>query len=243
MGREPRTPVTVETPLFSGPIDLLLQLAHQGQVDLREIELGDLAERYLARARRELDLDEATDFLWYLSQLVELKARLLLPKPPVEEAPAEPEPTEEELQQRLEERLEEYRTFKEVAQALAELEAIQSQVFTRPPDAEPEPLPLEGLSIEDLFSAFRQVLDRATDTVGEIRAEPVTVAEKMAAIHRLLRVEREGLLFGQLFPAGTSTLEVVVTFLALLELIKRREVRVKQPKPFAQIRIFPREQG
>lgn len=232
--------MTVETPVFSGPIDLLLQLAHQGQVDVREIQLGELAEQYLDRARHELDLDEATDFLWFLAQLVELKARMLLPKPVVEAPPPEVE-SDDALRERLAERLEEYRAFKEAAAALAELEAVQSRVFTRPPGAEAEPLPLEGLSLDDLFSAFRQVLERARDTVGEIRAEPVTVAEQMAAIQRLVRIERGGLLFSQLFPRAATTLEVVVTFLALLELIKRRQVRVKQPKPFAQIRIFPVE--
>ncbi len=226
---------TVKLPQFEGPLDLLLSLAQQGQVDLREIPLGQIAEDYLASTGSSLDLEEATEVLWVLAAMVEMKSRLLVPKPtapdelPVEEAPSD-------LQERLEEKLVEYRAFKEVASALRALEDAQHRIFARGTLVSEEVI-LEGVSLEDLFRAFRQVLERAKEEVGEVFTEEVKVADKMQAILDLLAAQPEGVQFPALFGAGRSKLEIIVTFLALLELIKERRVRALQPKPFADIRL------
>ncbi len=228
---------SVKLPQFEGPIDLLLTLAQQGQVDLRDIPLGQIAEDYLAGTRGGLDLEEATEVLWMLAAMIEMKSRLLVPKP---ETPEEPLPEAEEpsdLQERLEEKLQEYRAFKEVASALRALEDYQHRVFARSPGDDPNAVFLEGVTLGDLFRAFQQVLERAQEQVGEIPAEEVKVAERMQGILALLGRHPEGVVFGDLFPTTATKLEVIVTFLALLELIKNRRARAAQPQTFAPIRI------
>jgi len=229
---------TVKLPQFEGPLDLLLSLVQQGQVDLREVPLGRIAEDYLAAARTQLDLEEATEVLWMLAALIEMKSRLLVPKPTTPEEPI-PEPEEPfDLNEHLEEKLEEYRAFKEVATALRALEDYQHRVFARPETDDPNAVFLEGVSLDDLFRAFQQVLERAKDEVGEIPTEEVKVAERMEAILDLLGQHREGVLFSDLFKASATKLNVIVTFLALLELIKNRRIRAQQPQRFAAIRLM-----
>jgi len=228
---------TVTLPQFTGPLDLLLSLAQQGQVDLREIPLGQIAEEYVAAAGAQIDLDEATEVLWMLAAMIEMKSRLLVPKDETPIEPIEGEGTPSDLQERLEGQVQEYRAFKEVTHALRALEEYQRKVFARPKEGDSGEVLLQGVTIDDLFRAFQQVLERAREQVGEIPAEEIKVADRMDAILRLLAQRREGVGFPELFSAQAGTLEVIVTFLALLELIKQRRVSAQQPKPFAMIRL------
>jgi len=232
---------SVKLPQFEGPLDLLLSLAQQGQVDLREIPLATIAEEYLAATGETFDLDEATEVLWMLAAMIEMKSRLLVPKT---EAPAEPleaAPEASDLQERLAQQAAEYRAYKEVTSALRALEDYQKQIFARPRGADSGEVVLEGVTLEDLFHAFRAVLERARTHVGEIAAEEIKVADRMEAILAQLHASPEGVAFPDLFARSGSTLEVIVTFLALLELIKQRRVRAEQPKPFAAILLMPAE--
>jgi len=229
-------PYIVKIPQFEGPLDELLTLAQQGSVDLREIPLARIAEAYLAGTEHHVDLEEATEVLWMLAAMIEMKSRLLVPKPDI---PAEPLPLEEpsDLEARLEEKLQEYRAFKEVASALRALEDYQHRIFARPPGDDPNAVFLEGVTLDDLFRAFQQVLERAREEVGEITAEEVKVAERMEAILTQLAQHPQGVVFADLFAAAATKLQVIVTFLALLELIKNRRVRAQQPQTFAPIRV------
>lgn len=229
---------TVKLPQFEGPIDLLLNLAQQGQVDLREIPLGQIAEEYVASTGVHLDLDEATEVLWVLAAMIEMKSRLLVPKDETPVEPAEADAAASDLQDRLEERLHEYRAFKEVSSALRALEEYQQKVFARPKEGDSGEVILEGVTVDDLFHAFQQVLERAREHVGEIPAEEIRVADRIEAILRLLGEHPQGVEFPRLFSDRAGTLEVIVTFLALLELIKLRRVSAEQPQPFATIRIM-----
>lgn len=228
---------TVSVPGFEGPLDLLLNLVQQGQVDLREIPLGRIAEDYLAGARGSLDLEEATEVLWMLAAMIEMKSRLLVPRPVTPEDAVIVEEQASDLQERLEERLVEYRAFKEVAAALHALEDYQHRVFARQGADDLGEVILEGVTVDDLFRAFQKVLERAREEVGEIAAEEVRVAERMEAILALLAAHPKGVRFTALFVDRATTLEVIVTFLALLELIQGRRVRARQPRPFAEIHL------
>jgi len=228
---------SVKLPQFEGPLDLLLTLAQQGQVDLREIPLGQIAEDYLAASRAHLDLEEATGVLWALAAMVEMKARLLVPRPQAPEEPLEPEGEPGDLQERLQEQAQEYRAFKDVTAALRALEEVQRRVFARPKAGDAGEALLAGVTLDDLFRAFQQVLERAREQVGEIPAEEIRVADRMEAILALLAASPDGVEFPQLFAPTAGTLEVIVTFLALLELIKQRRVSAQQPRPFAVIRL------
>ncbi len=233
---EGRSP-TVKAGGFEGPIHELVRRAHAGEVDLREVDLASLVRGYLEGMRQEVDLEEATEFLWAAAVLVEMKSRLLLPPKP---APPEAPPEEAaDLEERLRQHLEEYRVFREAAEALAALEAVQRRVFTRPADqTSAGELPLVGLTVDDLFAAFRRVLQRSQRRVEEVPAEGVTVADRMRAILAALASAPEGVLFEALFEPESPRIVVIVTFLALLELVRRRRVRVAQTEPFGPIRLY-----
>jgi segregation and condensation protein A len=225
----------VHTTTFDGPLDQLLQRAQQGEVDLQTIPLAEIAADYLAHSRRAFDVEDATETLWTLAALIELKARALLPQaPPPEEPPAD-EPGD--LDALLEERLTAYRAFKDVATALRALEAFQQKVFLRPADEPQDPL-LSGIALTDLFRAFQEVLSRREAKEEEVPVEGITVADQMTAVLALLAEVVDGLPFEGLFPAEATRLEIVVTFLALLELIRLFRVRVRQDGPFGIIRVY-----
>ncbi len=230
------TGYAVKVPGFEGPLDLLVTLAHQGKIDLTTISLADLTSEYLERTRTSLDLNEATEALWMLAALVEMKAKLLLPKAP----PPEPLPEAEsgELPEQLEEKLADYRAFKEAAEALRALEDLQKRIFVRSPRGDPPELLLEGVTVDDLFRAFEEVLKRVrSQRAAEVADEPVRVADRKAAILEALMQSPEGLEFADLFPLRVTTVFIVVTFLALLELIKERLIRVQQASPLAPILV------
>jgi segregation and condensation protein A len=234
---EGRSP-TVKAGEFEGPIHELVRRAHAGEVDLREVDLASMVRGYLEGLRQEVDLEEATEFLWAAAVLVEMKSKLLLPPKP---APPEAPPEEEaaDLEERLRQHLEEYQVFREAAEALAALEAVQRRVFTRPADqTSAGELPLVGLTVDDLFAAFRRVLERSQTRVEEVPAEGVSVADRMRAIMAALASAPEGVLFEALFEPESPRIVVIVTFLALLELVRRRRVRVAQTEPFGPIRLY-----
>ncbi|MDR7420611.1 MAG: ScpA family protein [Armatimonadota bacterium] len=235
--RSPVEGYTVKVPGFEGPLDLLVTLAHQGKIDLAQVPLAELTAEFLEKTKRSMDLNEATEALWMLAVLVEMKAKLLLPKPPAPEPL--PETGGSDLVEKLEDQLGEYRAFKEAADALKALEEFQRRVFVRTPQAEPAELLLEGLSVDDLFKAFQTVLARVRkERAAEVADEPVRVADRKAAILDALRGAPGGVEFSALFPPRVTAVFVVVTFLALLDLIKDRAIRVQQASPLAPIFVM-----
>jgi segregation and condensation protein A len=133
----------------------------------------------------------------------------------------------------------EYLRFRDAAQALRVLEDVQKQIFTRPPDV-PEPsgeVLLDGVSLDDLFAAFAQVLRRTQEAPQELPGEEFTVGQKMDTIVAALRRAGGGAAFWTLFRGSASRLEIIVTFLALLELIKLRRIRARQQEAFGEIEI------
>jgi segregation and condensation protein A len=222
---------------FEGPLDLLVQLAHQGRIDLTDVSLSELASEFLVKTRSALDLNEATEALWMLAALVEMKAKALLPKPVAVEPP--PETETGSLPEKLEERLADYRAYKEAADALRALEEVQQNVFSRAPTERPVELILEGVTVDDLFKAFHAVLTRVKkNRQAEVADEPVRVADRRIAILDALRAAPNGVEFNTLFPHTASLVFIIVTFLALLDLIKDRAVGVQQSAPLAPIKLF-----
>ncbi len=229
----------VQCEAFEGPLDLLVSLAYRGQIDLQRVPLRRLAEEYLERARVAPALEQATEVLVQLAILSDLKARTLVPKAPPAETPPPAEEAPSDLRDRLGAQMAEYLQFREAAQALRVLEDIQSQVFARPAGA-PSPgddVLLDGVTLQDLFAAFAQVLQRAHEAPSEIQGEQFTVEGKMTAVQSLLRSSGGALAFGLLFRDGASRLEIIVTFLALLELIKQRRIRARQTQVFGEIEV------
>lgn len=229
----------VQCGVFEGPLDLLVTLAYRGQIDLQSVSLCPLAEAYLERTRQSPDLEEATEVLVQLAVLADLKARTLVPKAPAPETPPQPDEAPSDLSDRLGAQMAEYLKFREAAQALRALEEVQTQIFARPPDVRDPTgdVLLEGITLQDLFSAFAQVLQRAREAPQEIAGEAFTVEEKMETVVAVLGAAGGTVVFGALFRDGASRLEIIVTFLALLELIKQRRLRARQPRAFGEIEV------
>ena len=234
----------VDADLYEGPLPLLVELAKLNLVDLFLVKLVDLTQAYLARIKAAgVDLNALAEPLPLLGNLVALKARGLLPAPPQTDEDDEVPVSLEELERRLKE----YEQFKTVAQLLAELHALQHRHFTRARDeasledgaAEAGEGPCE-VGITDLMSAFAKVLDKAAAPVYEVQAEPWTVEMKVQELRMLLTVKRQ-VTFLELFTPEKSKLELVVTFLALLELIRQRLAHDVQEREFDDIMIAFRD--
>jgi len=235
----------VDADIYEGPLPLLLELAKFNLIDVFLIKLVDLTQDYLDRVKRSgLDLNELAEPLPLLGNLMAIKARALLPKPPIVEEEEVPVSLEE-----LERRLKEYEQFKTVAQLLSELHTLQHKHFTRPQgraevtgdaleavaDHARQPSAME-VGLVDLMSAFGKVLQRAHAPVYEVQSEPWTVEMKLEQLRMQLTIKRQ-MRFIDLFSGQHSPLELVVTFLALLELMRQRLARAIQEQPFADIVI------
>jgi segregation and condensation protein A len=229
----------VQLDVFEGPLDLLLHLIQKHELDIYDIPVALITQQYLeyVELMKNLDMEIAGEFLVMASTLTHIKSRMLLPQ-------AEGEQGEDGVDPRaaLVQRLLEYKKFKDAALSLEQKEALWSQVFSRPPDTAPdvpgddEPL-LFDFHLFDLLSALRDVLSRVPEGQFEITAESVSITEKISLILSKLE-EAESMLFADLFAESTSKLQVIATFLALLELMKTRVVKAVQVEQFGAIRLM-----
>ena len=229
----------VEADLYEGPLPLLVELTRLRLIDVFLVKLVNLTRDYLACVKVEgIELNALSEPLPLLGHLLALKARGLLPEPPKLDDEEEVPISLEELERRLKE----YEQFKTVAQLLAELHALQHQHFTRSPSEvtlHPDPSVGEApfdVSLTDLMSAFAKVVSKATAPVYEVTTEPWTVEMKAQELRVLLTVKGQ-VRFLDLFTPQQTKLELVVTFLALLELIRQRVVRAVQERVFSDIVI------
>jgi len=233
----------VRLPVFEGPLDLLLYLLQRDQIDIYNIPIARITAQFLdyLSLLESLNLEVAGEFLVMAATLLEIKSRMLLPRPASEAEEAEEGP---DPRAALVERLLEYRKYQEAAASLSERAEFQRWVFSRSLLGEDEEgggyLMLNAATAVDLWSALQQVLARAeASPVAELRRPRVTVAMKIAHIAaRLREADEEGLDFLDLFAQDVTRIEVIVTFLALLEMMRRQMIRVLQKRAFGAIRIY-----
>lgn len=230
----------VKLEIFEGPLDLLLYLVKRDEVDIYDISIERIAQQYLEymEAFKALDLELAGEFLVMASNLLYLKSRSLLP---VDQQPPEEEAEDDDPRWELIRQLVEYKKFKEAAASLGVREALQSSVYARMADTnEPPPeRPLGEVSIFDLINAFNAVLKRIsneTEDLREIFEENFTVGDKIEFIMKMTEAG-VALKFTELFVNAASRAEVVVTFLALLELVRLKQLRCVQEGPFGEIEL------
>jgi|SRR5881396_618763 len=232
----------VQFEVFEGPLDLLLYLVKKEEVDIYQVNLTKIATQFIEyiELMRELDLEVAGEFLVMASTLMYIKSRELLPLD--QQVLAEGEEEEEDPRWDLIRQLVEYKKFKDAAAQLHQREAEQEKIFPRLPgklEFEPSgPPPRPEVSLFDLINAVSNVLKRFQQREGarDIFEDKWTVSEKIELLGRTI-AERPALKFSELFEQTTSRSEVVVTFLALLELIRLKQVVVSQPAPFSEIEI------
>ncbi len=240
----------VALPAYEGPLELLLQLIEKEELDINEISLVAVTDQYLATLDRleEIEPGALADFLVIASKLVYLKSVSLLPKPqpPLEE--------EEDVGDALIRQLLEYRRFKQAAQLLQEREAQGLRVYVR---TAPKPelerrLDMSNVDLRKLHQALRRVLNRmpGDSPLPRVKSYAITVADQITNVRNFLQTlhQRRGgpaqpVTFTALLSRETSRMEVVVTFLALLELIKQREVQFEQTDTFGEITLSLTEPG
>jgi len=231
----------VKLEIFEGPLDLLLYLIKRDELDIYEISLERITRQYLEylQAFKELNIDVAGEFVVMAANLIYLKSRSLLP---VDQQPPEEDAEEDDPRWDLIRQLIEYKKFKEAAAQLQVRQLEQERIFVREVvGSDPiaiAPLRLGEVGIFQLISAFQNVIKRveAREDLQEIFGEHFTVSDK---IEWILRRVGDGvpLRFSELFASMASRVEIVVTFLALLELIRLRQIRATQANPFDEIEI------
>ncbi|MCI4398230.1 MAG: segregation/condensation protein A [Acidobacteria bacterium] len=223
-------------PVFEGPLDLLLYLIQKNEVDIYDIPVAKITEQYTLYLdrMRELNLQVAADFILMAATLIHIKSRMLLPRSPQE---AGPDAALEDPRQPLVEKLLEYQRFKEISRLLEEREAVSSAQYERPPaEASADAVALD-VDVYDLMAALQEVLKRASDRKERlVYAQEISLTSRMNLILERL-AEHGSLLFAELFDSSSSRLEIIVTFLGLLELVKQRAVLLFQEQPFGPIRV------
>ena len=250
----------VRLDIFEGPLDLLLYLVRKEEVELYDLSLERLTRQYLdyLAAVPQPDLDRAGDFIALAAHLIYLKSRRLLPP---EQQPAGSEEASEEEDPRWEliRQLVEYKKFKDAAGHLQAVETTRLGLFPRPTSLPPEPgkeegaladaLALGDVGVFDLLNAFQKMLRRfergkaASPQPGTvIFEENFTVADQIERLRGLMTQARgRSLAFTELFARAASRVEMVVTFLALLELVRLKQLRVVQEDAFDEIMVSGRE--
>jgi segregation and condensation protein A len=233
----------VQFEVFEGPLDLLLYLIKKEEVDIYEVNLTKLASQFIEYVdlMRQFDLEVAGEFLVMASTLMYIKSRELLPKD--QQVAVEEEDEGEDPRFELIRQLVEYKKFKDAAAQLQTLEERQENIYPRVPgkiEFESEAAPAKPeVGIFELLNAVNGILKRfAAREAGtrEIYEDKWTVSEKIEFVRNLI-TERGSVKFSQLFEQAANRAEIVCTFLALLELIRMKQLACLQPEPFAEIEI------
>ena len=219
----------VQLEIFEGPLDLLLHLIKKSEVSITDIPIAAITEQYLATLElmQTLNLDVAGEFLVMAATLIHIKSRMLLP---AGETEADDEDEGADPRDQLVRRLLEYQRFKEAAEQLEQREILTRDVFVRSaaPAEAPTPAGFREVSVLELLSAIRRVIERLPkDNVHEVTLDKITVRQKMTFLLDTLSRQPQ-VMFEALFSDVKTRMEVVVTFLAMLELVKVRAIRIVQ---------------
>jgi segregation and condensation protein A len=234
----------IKIPVFEGPFDLLLHLIRENKIDIYDIPIALITGQYLQyiEIMKELNLEIAGEFLVMAATLIHIKSRMLLP-------PDEEVPSEELEDPRLElvQRLLEYQTFKEAALSLRKREEEWMKVFRKEPisgEAEEGELYLFDINLFDLLEAFKKILDKAPPDIVAITKETLTVKDRMSVIMEILEGQ-EAVRFEEIFKVGIDSqregitrIQLIITFIALLELIKLGLAKAYQEREFGNIWVI-----
>jgi segregation and condensation protein A len=228
---------SVNLPVYEGPLALLLELIERAELDITSVALAQVTDQYLSfvRALEQITPNEISSFLVIASRLIQIKSEALLPRPPTRE-PGEVDPAEDLARQ-----LKLYKRFKEIGMWLEDRQNRNLRTYLRvaPPPKVEAKLDLSGITLADLLDAAQRIFmqEQEKQSLGTVISAPkVTIREKIELIAARLRSERAAN-FSELLGEKPSRLEVVVTFLALLELVKRYRVQAQQETLFSEIAI------
>jgi segregation and condensation protein A len=235
--------IQLTLPYFEGPLDLLLHLIEREELDITSVALVAVADQYMQvlRQSEQLNLDALADFIWIGARLLLIKSRALLPRPPAVDGEEEEDPADELARQLLE-----YKLFKEAAGRMRAIEQAGLHSYPRiaPPPELPPPPGLDGVTLGLLRAMVEDALTRKPAEKEHhhavIRPHKFTVREKIASLRELLA--RDGRVsFRAVIDACGTRMEIIVSFLAVLELIKSRVLEAMQDAAFADIVLVPAE--
>ncbi|RMG72459.1 MAG: segregation/condensation protein A [Nitrospirae bacterium] len=233
----------IKIPVFEGPLDLLLHLIKENEIDIYDIPIAEITKQYLEylELMKELNLEIAGEFLVMAATLIQIKTRMLLPVD-------EDVPPEEREDPRIElvEKLLEYQAFKNASLDLQERLQERSRQFWREPleieDSGPDEPFLFDVHIYDLIAAFKRVLENAPPEMVQVTRETLTVKDRINYIIETLE-DKSPVRFEELFEPGASRQILIVTFLALLEVLRFGIARAYQERDFGIIWIIKEEDG
>ena len=245
MSQTPNTPITkgagyvIHLENFEGPLELLLYLIERQELDITAVSVAQVTDQYLEYIARAENVSPAlmADFIAMAARLLQIKSRALLPRPAESEEGEEEDPAELLAQQ-----LRAYRQFREVAKYLSQREREHLRAYIRtapPPTIERPPTPGE-VSLADLLAALRRALEEhePEPELTVVTPYPVTIQDKIGELRTLLRTHRR-IDFTQLLRKSRHRQEIIVSFLAVLELLKQGEILIRQDKLFGPIIIEP----
>ncbi|MBS1249424.1 MAG: Segregation and condensation protein A [Chloroflexi bacterium] len=227
----------VHTPVYEGPLDLLLQLIENAELDITSLALAQVTDQYLEHMRdlEQYAAEEVSAFLVIAAKLLQIKSEALLPRPPKRDS------EEEDLGDELARQLLSYKRYKEIAELLAERssEGLQSYSRLAPPPLIKEKADFGDFTLDDLVNVAQRALGQAQelpalDTV--VTRPKITIREKLLNITAVLKTKKR-ITFTEILGQTYNRAEVVVSFLAVLELIKRRYVEVRQDALFEDINL------
>ncbi len=229
----------VALPDFFGPMDLLLALIEQEELEITKISLAQVTDQYLQyiESLKEISPDTLTEFLVVAAKLILLKSQILLPKPPPSVILDDEEDSTDDLIQQLKD----YKRFKELAAQLAQVQAAGKRSFIRlaPPPKIEAKLTIGDVTLDELLLATKKALEVKPEPPhvnSVVSPETVTIGKKINLIRQKLDSDKS-VSFGDLLNQGHSRVEIIVTLLAVLELIKRKIVSVEQAESFGEITI------
>ena len=228
----------VKVELYEGPMDLLLKLIEKQELDITRVSLAAITDQYLIHLRliEKVRPDAIVDFLVVAARLLLIKSRMLLPSPPAIEGEEEEDPGEQLARQ-----LRMYKRFKEIAGLLRGKRDSGLRAYPRlaPPPRMQHRISPDGLTLEDLFEGMKQALEAHPPAIAVnhmVAPFAIRVEDKIDNIMRLTRQQRR-FSFQHFLGSSSSRMEIIVSFLAVLELIKRRQIRVLQDELFGEIMI------
>ncbi|MFD2045907.1 segregation/condensation protein A [Ornithinibacillus salinisoli] len=236
----------VKLDTFEGPLDLLLHLINRYEIDIYDIPVAQITEQYMhyIHTMQRLELNIASEYLVMAATLLAIKSQMLLPK---QEITDDTEEYVEDPREELMQRLIEYRKYKAAAEQLKEKEVDSNQIFTRAPLAfDPKeytnvPIVQQGdVSIYDMLGALGKMLERKkwkAPLETSVQRSDIPIEQRMEEVLQLVKKSRDGISFDQMFTDRTRS-HVVVTFMALLELMKKNEVTCKQKSHFDSLFVY-----
>ncbi len=238
----------VKIDAFEGPLDLLLHLINSYEIDIYDIPVAQITEQYMIyiHTMQKLELDIASEYLVMAATLLAIKSQMLLPNPEIDEIEDE---YEEDPREELVKRLIEYRKYKEAAQSLKERELEANHIYTRPPldlskYKKDKTIVNRGeVTVFDLIDSLQNLFQRKKwqqPLETTVQRQEIPIQERMEQILQIVKNAKNGLKFDELFPVPIRS-HIVVSFLAILELMKKREIVCKQESNFADIYIYQNE--